>query len=252
MAPAALRPLAFSSHTCAVASAVSKATIASRCAFVIGAGAWACPWVAPFDWSARSKWIDAKHAPPSPAMLQWSVPRKVSRPSHMTVERNCRFVVGSGRRKSDSSAALAKPYGSSTATSSKSAVAGTPMPTRMRPLLSTMLYAARLASRVETSALGEFEPSLVLKIAPRPSGSSITPPFVRSKIACTCAGTIVHPALGTWQLTQRRPFAPRSWKNSLPSSMYPAVLKVEAKPLGLGKGRPLGSCRRCSGNVTSP
>jgi len=33
--------------------------------------------------------------------------RKVSRPSHITVRRNCRLVVGSGRRNSDSSAPLA-------------------------------------------------------------------------------------------------------------------------------------------------
>ncbi len=109
-------------------------------------------------------------------MLHWSDPPKVSRPSHITVLRNFRFVVGSGRRKSDSSAALAWWYGSSTAMSSKSAVAGTPMPTRMRPLASSMLYALRRAVRVETSAVGEFEPSFVLKIAPSPSESSITPP----------------------------------------------------------------------------
>src|SRR5258708_27295372 len=34
--------------------------------------------------------------------------------------------------------------------------------------------------------------------------------------------------------------------------MRPVVLKVDAKPVGLGKSRPLGSCGRCSANVTSP
>src|SRR5262245_51475254 len=103
-----------------------------------------------------------------------------------------------------------------------------------------MLYALRRAASVDTSAVGEFEPSLVLKIAPRPSGSGIAPPRVRSKIACTCEGTIVQPALGRWQLTQRRPLAPRSWKNSLPRSMRPEVLYVAANPVGLGNSNPLG------------
>ena len=46
---------------------------------------------------------------------------------------------GSGRRNSDSSAALANPYGSSTSASSNSAPAGMPMPTRIVPRLSNML-----------------------------------------------------------------------------------------------------------------
>ena len=60
----------------------------------------------------------------------------------------------------------------------------------------------------------------------------------------TFAGGALDPV--AWQLTHRRPFAPRSWKNSLVRSMRPEVLNVDAKPVGLGNGRPLGSCRRSS------
>src|SRR5262249_36402286 len=125
------------------------------------------------------------------------------------------------------------------------------MPTRISPLVSSMLYALRRAASVETSALGEFEPSLVLKMAESPSASGIAPPRLRSKVACTCGGVIVQPALGRWQLTQRRPFAPRSWKNSLPRSIAPVVLTVAANPEGFGNGRPLGICRSRSNWVWS-
>jgi hypothetical protein len=50
------------------------------------------------------------------------------------------------------------------------------------------LYAARRAPTVETSAKGEFEPSLV-----RNTGS--VPP-VSAKRCCTLAGVIVQPVLG--------------------------------------------------------
>src|SRR5439155_17980772 len=117
--------------------------------------------VAAFDWSARSKCIEEKHllVPRMHSLEAGS--RKVSRPSHMSVLRKLRFVDGRGRRNSDRSLALACPYGSSTATSTNSAFAGIPMPTRIRPLDGSFLYAARRASTVETSASGEFEPSLV-------------------------------------------------------------------------------------------
>ena len=40
---------------------------------------------------------------------------------------------------------------------------------RIRPLVSSMLNALRRAPTVETSAFGEFEPSLVRKMGSRPS-----------------------------------------------------------------------------------
>src|SRR6266704_2691164 len=109
---------------------------------------------------------------------------------------------------------------------------GMPMPTRISPLLSSMLYAARRASSVETSALGEVEPSLVRKIG------SVPP--VASKRACTLAGVTVQPVLGWWQLTQARPLVPRLWKNGPVRSTLPAVLKVAASPVGLANGSILG------------
>ena len=75
--------------------------------------------------------------------------------------------------------------------------------------------------------------------------------FLRSQRLQSLGTLAGDPALGRWQLTQRRPFAPRSWKNSLPRSMRPAVLKVAANPVGLGNGRPLGICRRRSNCVGS-
>lgn len=62
-----------------------------------------------------------------------------SRPSHMIWVRKRRLVAGSGRRNSDSSAALAKPWGSATAVKVNSAPAGTACPTRMRPRSSSTL-----------------------------------------------------------------------------------------------------------------
>ena len=96
----------------------------------------------------------------------------------------------------------------------------------------SMLYAARRALSVDTSAWGEFEPSLVRK-----TGS--VPP-VASKRAWTPCGVIVHPVAGWWQLTQARPFVPRLWKNGPVRSTVPVVLKVAATPLGLANGSMLG------------
>src|SRR5207248_8833968 len=79
------------------------------------------------------------------------------------------------------------------------------MPTRMRPLVSSMLYAARRACTVETSASGEVEPSLGRKI-----GSS---PPVASKRARMPAALTPMFSLGWCEVTHRRPFTPRSRKN---------------------------------------
>src|SRR5690348_9442059 len=78
----------------------------------------------------------------------------------------------------------------------------------------------------------------------------MTPPCDFSKISRTWGGVIVHPALGRWQLTQRRPLPPRSWKNSPLRSIWPAVLNVAAEPDGFGNRRPFGSARNCASCVT--
>ena len=62
------------------------------------------------------------------------------------------------------------------------------MPMRIKPLLSSMLYALRRASTVDTSAVGEFEPSLVRKMGSVPS--------VASNRAWMFCGVTVQPMLG--------------------------------------------------------
>src|SRR5829696_2323714 len=106
------------------------------------------------------------------------------------------------------------------------------MPTRMSPLVSSMLSADRLASTVDTSALGEFDPSLVRKI-----GSS---PSVASKRAWTCDGTIVQPSAGWWHDPHERPLVPRDWKNGLSKSMLPLTLDVRTMPVGSANPNMLG------------
>src|SRR5262249_58226565 len=122
-----------------------------------------------------------------------------------------RLVVGSGRRNSDSWLALAKWYGSSTAISSNSALAGIGRPMRITPRLSSMLYATRRLASVDTSALGELEPSTVRNTALSPRPSSNLPPSVASNTTWSCLGDRVEPEVGTWQLTTRRPVVPRDW-----------------------------------------
>src|SRR4051812_12419555 len=94
-----------------------------------------------------------------------------------------------------------------------------------------MLYACRRLALVDTSALGEFAPSLGRNTAASPSPSSYTPPSVSSNVSCSCLGVIVQPVVGTWQLTQRRPLLPRSWKNSFSRSMKPRELTVVNTPV---------------------
>src|SRR5215510_4864679 len=94
-----------------------------------------------------------------------------------------------------------------------------------------MLYAWRRLALVDTSALGEFAPSLVRNTDDRPRPSSNLPPSVSSNVALSCLGVIVQPAVGTWQATQRRPLPPRSWKNSLFRSMKPCELTEVYAPL---------------------
>src|ERR687885_765187 len=104
---------------------------------------------------------------------------------------------------------------------------------RITPLVSSMLYAARRASAVETSALGEFAPSLGRK-----SGSR---PLVALKRARTAAGVMVHPTCRSWHVAQVRPFVPRDWKNGLVVSIEPLVVKVWNVPLASGMGCRFGS-----------
>src|SRR4051794_30688352 len=162
------------------------------CAAVIAAAPWAWPSVAVLAWWSKiASSVD---------------PDAFSRPSHITVLRNLRLVDGSGRRNSDSSLALAKPYGSLTAWSENSAFAGIGNPMRIRPLVSSMLYAVRRAASVETSALGEFEPSTVRKIG--------SVPLDASNRAWTPAGAIDQPWSIWWQVKHARPLLPSAWKNA--------------------------------------
>src|SRR5512146_1499201 len=93
-----------------------------------------------------------------------------SRPSHITVLRNRRFVAGSGRRYIDAERRLIPhEYGSSTESIANSAFAGTFNSTRMVARLSSRLNARCRADTVETSASGQFEPSFVRKTGSSPS-----------------------------------------------------------------------------------
>src|SRR5262249_10127130 len=108
-------------------------------------------------------------------------------------------------------AAVANPYGSGTSMSLNPAPAGIGNPMRITPLFKSMLYAARRAATVDTSASGEFDPSLVRKIGSRPC--------VFANRSLTSLGEIVQAVEGTWQLTQERPFVPRLKKNGLSGLM---------------------------------
>src|ERR1700759_506033 len=114
-------------------------------------------------------------------------------------------------------------------------------PMRMTPLLSSVLWAWRGWARVETSALGELEPSTVRNTAERPRPSSNLPPSVASNTVLSWWGGMVQPTVGTWQLTQRRPLEPRSWKNSLLRSMEPWALTVVNTPVASATGTLLAS-----------
>jgi len=61
------------------------------------------------------------------------------RPSHITVLRNRKFVVGSGRRYTDSVDVSLQPYGFSTLTTLNSAFSGTGLATRINPRKSRRL-----------------------------------------------------------------------------------------------------------------
>ena len=89
------------------------------------------------------------------------------------------------------------------------------MPMRIRPFVSSRLYARRRSRNVDTSAPSQFDPSLVRKIGSRPSVSSN-----RSR---SSSGVIVHACAGRWQVKQVRPFVPRSWKNGFVLSIEGAV-----------------------------
>ena len=150
---------------------------------------------------------------------------KVSRPSHITVLRKRRFAAGRGRRNSDSSRALAYPYGSLTWTSSNSAPAwGMPIPTRISPRSSKSAYAWRRACTVDTSARGDTEPSLGRK-----RGSV---PRLSAKRSCALVGVRVIPTSGSWQVWHDRPLVPSDWKKGFvgSSSGPPLAFIVSEKP----------------------
>jgi len=88
-----------------------------------------------------------------------------------------------------------------------------------------MLYALRRALSVETTALGEFEPSTLRKM-----GSS---PFVTSNRACTSIGVIVQADDAKWQELQDLPLVPRRRKNGVDvSSAFPSIAIVRSTPDG--------------------
>src|SRR3954447_26597663 len=86
---------------------------------------------------------------------------------------------------------------------------------RRTALLRSMLYALARALGVDTSALGQLEPSLVRKIG------SI--PFVALNFACTSAGVIDHAEPARWHVLHVRPFVPSGRKNGFVTSTFPYV-----------------------------
>src|SRR4051812_4874210 len=95
---------------------------------------------------------------------------------------------------------------------------------RIRPLLSSRLYAVRRCASVATGALGPLAPSL------RRNNSFW--PFEELNTAWICDGVMVMAADGWWQVTQRRPLAPRFWKNGLFSSgVAPLTLAIRVLPV---------------------
>ena len=154
-------------------------------------------------------------------------PALFSRPSHMTVLKKGRFAVGSGRRKRERSLGFAWLYGSSTSASTNSALAGIGRPTRIRPLVSSMLLAFRRSRIVATAASGEFVPSFE-----RNNGSR---PPVASKTSWIESGVIDQPNFGWWQVWHVRPFVPKLWKKGLCRSILPVVEKVLNAPLSSWK-----------------
>src|SRR5579885_234099 len=111
---------------------------------------------------------------------------------------NPRLVAGSGRRYMDKipevglvrpvTGLVEHPYGSLTAETSNSELAGIARPIRTSPLPVRSLYAVLRADFVETSSLGHVAPS-----NRRNSGSV---PSLRAKRACADAALIVHPVSG--------------------------------------------------------
>src|SRR5262245_43997520 len=116
---------------------------------------------------------------------------------------------------------------------------------RMRPLFKSRLYALSRFSGVETSALGELEPSFVRKTAHevgstpcRRQSSSFPRKTPRRRASASaasqatnrsfsCVGVIENPADGWWHETQERPFVPVSVKNSLFRSIAPVNEKFD-------------------------
>src|SRR5262245_34698872 len=90
-----------------------------------------------------------------------------------------------------------------------------------------MLYAARRDANVETSALGEFAPSLR-----RNTGSA---PLLLSNRSCRLSGPIDQPFAGSWHVKQVRPLVPRLCVNVAVRFVKPLTLYVRAMPSSFGK-----------------
>ena len=102
------------------------------------------------------------------------------------------------------------------------------MPTRMTARESNIAYAVRRAATVDTSAVGDTEPSFV-----RNTGSL---PPVASNRAWISAGVIVQPSLPTWQVAHDRPFVPSDAKNGSFGFGAGPVKKVFGPGFGIGGG----------------
>ena len=155
----------------------------------------------------------------------------------MTALRKRRFVEGSGRRYIDAAVSGApQRYGSSTLSMTNSAGEGTSMPTRISPLVSSRLYAARRLATLETSALPQFDPSFVRKTGSRPRESS--------NRRRTDSGVSDHPSAGRWQEKQLRPLVPSAVKNGFERSIGPFTLTVRTNPESLAatSARASSSC----------
>ena len=207
----------------------SKSTMLRSCA-AVRPGTIACAWpsVASLAWSARSN-VDraealrrerSRHAVVA-GVGRRCVSTSVSRPSHITVLRKNKFADGSGRRNIEMSAAVAWWYGSSTVGARTRRSPGSPMPTRIRPFVSSMLYAIRRFALVDTSAVGRVR--AVVRAEDRVEAVACC----RSD-AGRSDGMIVQPSRPGDTSRSVRPFVPRLVKKSPVRSTEPSKLNVAA------------------------
>ena len=205
------RPPAASSRNWAVVRPSSKSTIARSCAGV-GAAPWAWPVVASRAWFTK--------------LSRHRLAGAVSRPSHITVLRNERFVVGSGRRYMEAD------------------VSGASQRVGIVDVDDLELRAGRHSEPDADQALRQQQAVGLRGAFERGDVGSLAVRAVIGAEDRVEAPGLVEPGLeldrrdgprsaGRWQVKQVRPLVPRSWKNGLSSSTVPAADTVECAPLGL-------------------